>query len=265
MHIANMTQNGGHFISNLYTSLERNDKKCLPRIGGLWALGGEGNSVEDPLARGGNTTWAPRVAHVVTQMPSWLSCHTCHHRCHRIAVCRSRRCLWRKIWRRLKNRPPYHVCNIYKQQGWEGKMHEIYWNILKYDVMLRESSAKIMDIEVLKRFDYNTKLGFDGELWLCLYVFFFTFQAFLANWCLDTKCKTWQLHFRYLRILLGRFEILSTLSMRFQGEPSMSSPLRICAALCAEAGWECEHSNQSKPKWTIEWSELKYYDVTIVW
>lgn len=34
--------------------------------------------------------------------------------------------------------------------------------------MLRESSAKIMDIEVLKRFDYNTKLGFDGELWLCL-------------------------------------------------------------------------------------------------
>lgn len=39
--------------------------------------------------------------------------------------------------------------------------------------MLRESSAKIMDIEVLKRFDYNTKLGFDGELWLCLYVFFF--------------------------------------------------------------------------------------------
>ena len=156
MNIANMTQNGGHFISNLYTSLERNDKKCLPRIGGLWALGGEGNSVEDPLARGGNTTWAPRVAHVVTQeMTDATPVITAVT--FAAVVCRSRRCLWRKIWRRLKNRPPYHVCNIYKQQGWEGKMHEIYWNILKYDVMLRESSAKIMDIEVLKRFDYRRK------------------------------------------------------------------------------------------------------------
>lgn len=189
-------------------------------------------------------------------MTSWLSCHTCHHRCHRIAVvCRSVGAFGARFGGANRS---------FGAQKWTRRKDA--WKLLKYDVMLRESSAKIMDIEVLKRFDYNTKLGFDGELWLCLYVFFFfTFQAFLANWCLYTKCKMWQLHFRYLRILLGRFEILSTLSMRFQGEPSMSSPLRICAALCAEAGWECEHSNQSKPTWTTEWSEWKYYDVTIVW
>lgn len=52
--------------------------------------------------------------------------------------------------------------------------------------------------------------------------------------------------------------------MRFQGEPSMSSPLRICAALCAEAGWECEHSNQSKPTWTTEWMEVLWRNYCMV-
>ena len=156
---------------------KRRWKKCLPRRG-LWALGGEGNSVEDTLARGGNTTWAPRVAHVVTQMT--LSCHSCHHRCHRIAVvCRSVGAFGARFGGAWKIGLRTMCVILYKQQGWEGKMHEIYWNILKYDVMLRESSAKIMDIEVLKRFDYNTKLGFDGELWLCLYVFFLLFKLSL--------------------------------------------------------------------------------------
>lgn len=136
--------------------------------GGLWALGGEGNSVEDPLARGGNTTWAPRVAHVVTQMTSWLSCHTCHHRCHRIAVvCRSVGAFGARFGGANRS---------FGAQKWTRRKDA--WKLLKYDVMLRESSAKIMDIEVLKRFDYNTKLGFDGELWLCLYVFFFYFSSF---------------------------------------------------------------------------------------
>ena len=149
------------------------------------------------------------------------------------------------------HRPSTYIWDV--QQGRERKDA---WNMTWSG---REPSAIIIYIEVLKSLDYNIRFWWRSSVMsLCASLCVFYFSSFLAIWCLDTKCRMWQRHFRYLWILLGRFEILSTLSIRFQGEPSMSSPLRICAALCAEAGWECESSNQSKPTWTIEWSESKY-------